>query len=153
MLRGGLIYTAGDTAAALLTGAFSPARTLGILLVGATVYAFEIPNYFRWIDRRVTGATGPGAAIRRTGLAMLYFNPLWIARHLLFIRLFSGQFNQIGWPLLHTGLTSFLVNIPISLTANYLIQNRVPLRWRFVASAAFSALMAVYYALSAVWFQ
>lgn len=152
VLRGGLIYASGDTIAALLADEFSWLRMLGILLVGSTVYAFEIPNYFSWIDRRVKQSGGLRAALRRALLAMLYFNPLWIARHVLFLKIFMGQFGQIGWHLLSIGLMSFLVNIPISLLANYLIQNVVPPRQRFVASATFSALMAIYYALSAVWF-
>ena len=41
-----------------------------------------------------------------------------------------------------------LIDIPVSLIANYLIQNKVRLDWRFISSALFSALMAVYYALS-----
>ncbi len=153
ILRGGLIYTTGDTIAALLAGEFIWLRLLGILLIGSTVYAFEIPNWFNWIDRKVQRAQGWQAALRRTLLAMLYFNPIWIARHILFLKLFMGQFAAIGWNLLSIGLLSFLANIPISLLANFAIQNKVPLRWRFVASAVFSALMAIYYALSAVWFS
>jgi hypothetical protein len=41
--------------------------------------------------------------------------------------------------------------MPVALAANYLIQNRLALRWR-VMSAGFSAIMAVYYAMSEVWF-
>jgi len=153
MLRGGLIYATGDTIAALLAGEFSWMRLLGILLIGSTVYAFEIPNWFKWIDQQVNEKQGWQAALRRTFLAMLYFNPLWIARHILFLKLFMGQYAAIGWNLLSVGLLSFLVNIPVSLLANFVIQNKIPLRRRFVASAVFSALMAIYYALSAVWFS
>jgi hypothetical protein len=152
ILRGGLIYTTGDTLAAMLADEFSWMRMLGILVLGCTVYAFEIPNYFNWIDRQISPKPGFSAALRRTLLAILYFNPLWIARHLLFLKLFMGQYAAIGWNLITIGFISFLVNIPVSLLANYLIQNKVPLGWRFVASAVFSALMAIYYALSAIWF-
>ncbi len=88
----------------------------------------------------------------RTGLALLYFNPLWIARHLLFIALLTGNTSSIGWGLLRLGAISFAVNIPVAFTANFLIQNMVPLRWRFFSSAVFSSLMAVYYALSGTIF-
>ncbi len=152
IIRGGLIYATGDTIAALLADEFSWIRLLGILLVGSTVYAFEIPNYFNWIDRRVAQTRSLKAAVRRTLLAMLYFNPLWIARHILFLKIFMGLYGQIGWNLLTIGCWSFLFNIPIAFAVNFLIQNKVPLPWRFVASAVFSALMAVYYALSAIWF-
>jgi len=71
----------------------------------------------------------------------------------LFIKLFSGNFNQIDLNLLKIAWVSFLVNIPISFIANYLIQNKVNLSWRFLASAIFSALMAIYYAMSEVIFN
>ncbi len=89
----------------------------------------------------------------RTLMAMLYFNPLWIARHLLFIKLFTGRVEEINPGLLVVASWSFLVNIPVSLAANYLIQNHVKMKWRFLASAVFSSLMAVYYALSSVIFK
>ncbi|MBN8457983.1 MAG: hypothetical protein J0M04_09095 [Verrucomicrobia bacterium] len=150
--RGVTIYAGGDTAAALLLGEFHWGRMLGMALVGGGLYALEIPAWFRWIDRRVT-ASGAAASLRRTVLAMAYFNPLWIARHLLLIKLFSGLTNQIGWGLLRVGAWSFLANIPISLAGNFVVQNLLPLRHRFLGSAIFSALMAVYYAVSTRWFH
>jgi len=122
------------------------------MLVGATFYAFEIPNYFDWIVKKTEDLQGLKATLTKTGLAILYFNPLWIARHLLFIKLFSGQFQYIGWNILEIAFWSFLANILISFIANYLIQNRFKLKWRFLASAIFSALMAIYYALSETLF-
>ncbi len=152
IIRGGLIYTIGDAIAALIAQEFLWIRVLGILIIGATVYAFEIPNYFRWIDKQTQGKTGWKASLKRTLLAMLYFNPLWIARHILFIKLITGAYDEIGWGLLMVGTISFLVNVPISLVANYLIQNKVGLKHRFLASAIFSGLMAIYYSLSDHWF-
>jgi hypothetical protein len=152
ILRGALIYAAGDTIASLLLGDFMWSRMLGISLVGATFYAFEIPNYFDWIEKKVKGEKGFLPALHKTGLAILYFNPIWIARHLLFIELFSCHWEGISWGLLRIGLYSFLANIPLSLLGNYVIQNVVRLPWRFFASAVFSALMAIYYALSMVLF-
>jgi len=152
MLRGAVIYTAGDLIASLMLNQFSLGRVLGMALAGGTLYALEIPNYFRWIDRRTAGLTATGRTLGRTGLALLYFNPLWIARHLALIRFISGRPGRPG-ELLRLGLSSFLVNIPIALLANYLIQNRVPLKYRFPASAIFSGLMAVYYAFSEVFFK
>lgn len=123
-----------------------------MILVGATFYAFEIPNYFDWIVKKTEHQKGLKATLSKTGLAILYFNPLWIARHLLFIKLFSGQFESIGWNLLEIAFWSFLANILISFIANYVIQNQFILKWRFLASAIFSALMAIYYALSETFF-
>lgn len=153
IIKGALIYSAGDTIAALLLDEFLLTRLLGMVLVGATFYAFEIPNYFDWIVKKTQSLNGLKATLTKTGLAIAYFNPLWIARHLLCIKLFSGQFDAIGWDLLAIAFWSFLVNIPISFVANYMIQNRFKLKWRFLGSALFSALMAIYYALSETLFS
>ena len=153
-LRGLLIYGSGDTLAALILGEFSLARMVGMSFIGATLYALEVPNWFHWIDRQTQHQHQHHwrSALQRTGLALLYFNPLWIARHLLFIHLFSGGWQQINSTLLSLGLYSFIANIPIALIANYTIQNRLPPQWRFSASALFSACMAIYYALAPLLF-
>lgn len=153
MLRGALIYSAGDTIAALLLHEFSLYRLLGMVFIGATVYALEIPNYFAWIDRKTSTVHGIQKTMAKTGLAILYFNPLWIARHLFFIKLFSGNFEQIDSNVFIIAWWSFLANIPISFIANFIIQNKIRLDWRFLASAIFSALMAIYYALSETIFK
>ncbi len=153
IIRGALIYTAGDTTASLLIHEFCWTRLIGMIVLGATLYAFEIPNYFSWIVRKTNSLVGFKLTLSKTLLALLFFNPLWIARHLLFIKLFSGNYNQIGLTLLEIALWSFLANIPISLIANYIIQNKVRLNWRFLASAIFSALMAIYYAMSETIFN
>jgi hypothetical protein len=153
ILRGFLIYTIGDTTAAILQHQFSISRMLGIMLIGSTIYAFEIPNFFKWIDGKLSKKAGLLNSIQRTGFSMLYFSPLWVARHLLFIKFFSGQWDQISLDLIRIAAVSFAFNLPVSFTANFLIQNKVPLRSRFMASAIFSAFMAVYYALAAGWFK
>ena len=124
-----------------------------MILIGATIYAFEIPNYFAWIDKKTISYQGVKKTLAKTGLAIAYFNPLWIFRHLAFIKIFSGNYEQLNSKLLLVAFWSFLVNIPISLIANYMIQNKIKLDWRFIASAIFSALMAIYYALSETIFQ
>ncbi|HSI91029.1 MAG TPA: hypothetical protein VK927_07925 [Adhaeribacter sp.] len=153
ILRGLLIYSLGDTAAALLQDNFSVLRLLGMMLIGATVYAFEIPNFFRYIDKKLAGPANRLNSVKRTALSMLYFSPLWVARHLLFIKIFSGQVSEISWDLLRISVVSFAYNIPVAFAANYLIQNKLPFHWRFMGSGIFSALMAVYYALAANWFR
>jgi len=153
ILRGAIIYASGDTIAAILLNEFSLMRLLGMILIGATVYAFEIPNYFAWIDRKTRSLSRLKLQFSKTSLAILYFNPLWISRHLLFIMLMSGRIQELSWDLIRIGSLSFLVNIPVSLTANYIIQNIIHLKWRFFSSAVFSALMAIYYALSVVIFN
>lgn len=151
-LAGGLIYMCGDAVAALITGEFGAVRALGVLAIGAGLYGFEIPRYFRWIESKMAPVPEKRRAMLKTGLALAYFNPLWIARHLALVYWVSGKTAEIGWQLLRTGGLSFLVNIPASILANYLIQNKVPLRYRFWASALFSGLMAIYYSMSSVWF-
>lgn len=149
-LRGLLIYGSGDTFAALILGEFSLVRMFGVMGIGATLYALEVPNWFFCIDRWVVRDGGVKASLKRTLLALLYFNPLWIARHLWLIGLLQGTVR--GTELLWIGLYAFLANIPITFIANYLIQNHLPLHWRFSASALFSALMAIYYAAATTLF-
>lgn len=153
ILKGAVIYTIGDTIAALLLNEFLVTRLLGMLLIGATIYAFEIPNYFAWIEKKTVDKKGVKKTFLKTILAIMYFNPLWIARHLFFIGLFSLKFENLNWTLLTIAFWSFLFNIPISFIANYIIQNKIKLNWRFMASAIFSGLMAIYYALSMVFFS
>lgn len=124
---------------------------LGIACIAATLYTVEIPNYFRWINKYTESLRGSKAGIRRTLFAMIYFNPLWIARHLAFVQLFSGQ--HVTWGVVTLGFWSFIYNIPAAVGVNYLIQTRLPLKHRFIASSFFSAVLAVYYAMSEVWFK
>ena len=152
IIRGGTIYCAGDTIASLISDDFNWVRVVGILFIGATVYAFEIPNYFRWIDLKVKKKQGLKSSAKRAFLAMIYFNPLWIARHILFINVLSGAYDQITWGLLMVGTISFIVKIPISFIANHVIQNMIQFKYRFIASAIFSGLLAIYYSLSDYWF-
>ena len=148
IIKGAIIYSIGDAIASLFLHEFSLTRFIGILLVGATIYAFEIPNVFIWIDKKTQNLQGLQKTFTKTLLAILYFNPLWIARHLFFIKLFSLKFNAINTHLITISWWSFLANIPISFVANYIIQNKIKLENRFLASAIFSGLMAIYYALS-----
>ena len=152
ILKGALIYSLGDTIASVMLDQFSLIRLLGMAFIGATVYAFEIPNYFIWIDKKTKQLTGLKKNLNKTLLAIAYFNPLWIARHLLFIKLFSQNYQAININLINIAFWSFLVNIPISAIANYIIQNKIKLDWRFMSSAIFSGLMAIYYAMSESWF-
>ncbi len=153
ILKGAIIYAVGDTIASLLLHEFQVTRLLGMMLIGATFYAYEIPNYFAWIDKKTKNTIGIKKTIQKTALAILYFNPLWIARHLFFIKLFSQKYDSINFGLLQIAFWSFLVNIPISIIANYIIQNKIKLDWRFMASAIFSGLMAIYYAMSETLFN
>ena len=156
ILSGLLIFSSGDTIAAIIQDDFMWSRLLGIALTGAFLYALEIPAYFKWIDKvTLKGQAGKPkikTAIVRMLLAQLFFNPLWIARHMLFIHLFTGNYSAISPNLLLSGSISFLYALPVTLIVNYLTQNLVGIRYRFIVTALFSAVIAVYYAMSAVWF-
>jgi len=146
VLKGLVIYSAGDTIAALFTGAFSLTRLVGIMAVGGFIYSWEIPAWFDYINGRFRG-------LQRVAMAVAYFNPLWIARHLALICILTGQGDGIGTGLLIISLKSFAANLPVALAANYLIQIRIPLGWRFFASEVFSSIMAIYYPLCGVIFR
>ena len=124
-----------------------------MMFIGATFYAFEIPNYFKWIDLKLGKEPTLKNALLRTTLSVAYFSPLWVFRHLIFIKLVSGKMDEISWDLLRIAAVSFLVNLPVSFSANYLIQNKVSPNRRFLVSAFFSAVMAVYFALAATLFK
>ncbi len=125
---------------------------MGILFLGGLVYAFEIPNYLKWLSRKFY-KDDVYTKIFSTVLFTLYFNPLWIARHLLVLNLFKGNFNQINWDLLRVGLDSFIYSFFFTLPINYLIINKVPVKWKFGITAVFSSSMAIFYALSEVIFK
>lgn len=152
-ITGFFVYSLGDTIATLIIGEFNWSRVLGMALIGASIYAFEIPNYFNWIERFVKTEKKIRRQLAKTFWSLAYFNPIWIARHLFFIYLFTGMYDSINWSIFRIALSSFLMGIPISIIGNYVIQNLISLKYRFLASAIFSGLMAVYYALSAVWFK
>lgn len=153
IIKGAVIYAIGDTIAALLLHEFQLTRLLGMAFVGGTFYAFEIPNYFIWIDKKTNQFKGAKKTIAKTMLAVIHFNPLWVARHLLFIKLFSLNFEAINMNLIYIALWSFVFNVPISILGNYIIQNKIKLDWRFLASSIFSGILAVYYAFSELFFK
>ncbi len=148
---GGLIYCAGDTYATIISDTFYYPRMIGMFLLGASLYAIEIPAYFHWLNRYFD-QPGYFNAFKRMFMAAAFFNPLWIARHLVFINLLSGQWNSLSLDILTVASLSFAYCLPLALPVNYVIQNTIPLPWRFVASSVFSAFMAIYFSMSEVLF-
>lgn len=153
-IRGLIIYPLGDSIAQVILGDVNYWR-IGILaLVGCFLYSFEIGKWFSYIDKKFKNP------LLKTSLAVIYFNPLWIARHFLFIELATRpelftdthDFGQLLVKVIGAGTRSFMGAILVSLPVNYYIQNKAPLKNRFLLSATFSALMGIYYALSKVWF-
>jgi len=51
-IQGAIIFTLGDSCAALLTGEFQISRLISMMLLGGTLYAVEISWYFAWIECR-----------------------------------------------------------------------------------------------------
>lgn len=140
-----------DTVAALFLGDFSWLRLVGISLIGGSIYAIEIPSYFAWIQSKSQSMSITRGKWFKTCMAVVYFNPLWIARHMCFIYLLNQQ--AINWNVMTTALQSFAFGMPVSLLVNYMIQNHVFMYNRFLASSLFSGCMAIYYAVSAVIFK
>jgi hypothetical protein len=150
IFQGAIVFSIGDAIAAYLLNELSLFRFIGMMLVGSTIYAFEIPNYFQWISQKCANLTGFRWKFAKTLYALAYFNPIWIARHLLIIA-FLNQ-SEINISLITVACISFVVNIPIAFIGNYSIQNFINLPNRFLASALFSGIMAIYYAYSSTIF-
>ncbi len=150
VIRGAIVYSVFDALAAIYLNQFSWLRFFGVMLVGATIYTFEIPNYFRWIESKCIKYVGFRHQLIKTFFALLYFNPLWIARHLLIIEVLT--YGSAGYYIIEIALKSFIVNIPISVLVNFFIQNQVKLNYRYLASAIFSGVMAIYYAFGKALF-
>ncbi|CAC9586128.1 hypothetical protein [uncultured Gammaproteobacteria bacterium] len=146
-VTGALLFAAGDSIGTLISGDFLYQRMLGMIVLGGTLYSWEIPTYFAHLQRRFN-KQGYLNAFQRTLAAGLFFNPLWIARHMLFIKLFAGQWQTISLDILGLATLSFIYCFPFSLLVNYLIQNVLSLRWRFLVSSIYSALTVIYFALS-----
>lgn len=150
-LKGAITFGVFDTIAALILGEFSWLRLVGMSLIGASVYAVEIPSYFAWIQAKSQKMSHTKGNWYKTLMTVAYFNPLWIARHMCFIYLLNQQ--AITWGVLGTAWQSFVYGMPVSVVVNYLIQNKVPMKQRFLISSLFSGCMAIFYAVSAVIFK
>ncbi|CAN5414489.1 hypothetical protein BH11CYA1_BH11CYA1_44380 [soil metagenome] len=161
LLIGWLLYPIGDLVGQILLGKFEPERILVMTLIGGLLYRFEIPAWFKLLDS-LTIAKQKLNWVGRTLGAMLYFNPLWIARHVFFIFLATHHF-QLGsdWPAteailldcLKVGYKSFLANLPLSVIGNFIIQTQLPIKYRFAGSASLSAIFAVSYAIEYLLFR
>ncbi len=170
-----VLYPAGDWIAQLITGDFNANRLLALSVTGGLVYQLEVPLWFRWLDHRsfsdaqlqrfpwLRRLTLPQDDRHRLGWlgrtlgAMLYFSPLWIVRHMLILKMSVTPWAQIAWPatlgmLWGASCKSFLVNMPFSLLGNYMIQAKLPLKYRFLGSIIMTGLFSVAYALAYKYF-
>ncbi len=160
-----LIYPLGDIVAQVILQEFHLYRVISLTFLAFAFYQWEIPRWFKFLDN-IT-ASKPISILSlsltnnnklnwlgKTLGAMSYFNPLWIARHMFFISLSTinwlGVIDFKGLILssLILGTKSFLVNLPISILGNYIVQARLKLEYRFLGSVILTSLMTICYALA-----
>lgn len=174
LLVGWLVYPAGDLAGQAIMGDINLWRTLIVALAGGIIYRWEVPAWFRFLDRarlseeraqrhRVLAvffqATPEGRKLNwmgRTLGAMGYFNPLWIARHAFFLSL--AGVRDLGLTLIVTeslkrGAASFVTNLPLSVVGNYLVQQKTSPKHRFFASATLTGVLTIKYAIEHALFK
>ena len=151
VITGAVLFATGDSIGTLLTGDFLYQRMLAMLVLGGSLYAWEIPSYFGFLQRRFN-QPGYLDALKRTLSAALFFNPLWIARHMIFLKLFAGEWAAVSPDILVLATHAFIYCFPVSLLVNYIILNVISYRWRFFSSSIYSALTVIYFALSEVLF-
>ncbi len=164
-----LIYPVGDLIAQFTLQEFSLYRTLSLTFLALAFYQWEIPRWFKMLDNFVVlkdkkinslvasfvlSDSGQLNWLGRTIGAIIYFNPLWIARHMFFISLgnvgYSGlvDFNELLLSSLMLGGKSFLINLPISFIGNFIVQVKLKLEHRFLGSVILTNIMAICYAIA-----
>lgn len=179
---GWVLYPLGDIVGQIIMDDVNPVRYIAVMIAGGIIYRFEIPRWFHFLDsfrlsidaghrfpplRRLVHEDDTGLRLNWLGKtlgAALYFNPLWIARHLFFIKVATLVGPDMNWytdvdyiaiiiASLKSGTISFLTNLPIALIGNYLIQEHMNLRYRFVGSAALTTVLNAKYAIEFVLFS
>ncbi len=175
ILEGCLVYGLGDLLAQIILGTPSIIRTIGVGFIGGTVYALEVPLWFRMIEGTFCHATDKIRACQlfkepnqenicyldykgRTLMAMSYFNPVWIARHMFFLSLLNAMSADIAFispfrvflHLIPVAVKSFLICIPITVIGNFVVQNRIKMKYRLIGSAVLSAICVFWFAISKV---
>ncbi len=163
-----LVYPAGDFIAQIILQDFNVYRLLSLLFLAVAFYQWEIPMFFKWIAsyevseddykklslfKFMFNSDRKFNAVGTTTLSTLYFNPLWIARHMFFITIGASLFavTDIKGELLSTvllGAKSFMATLPVALIGNYIIQNKLSFKQRFLGSAVLSGMLAIAYAIS-----
>jgi hypothetical protein len=177
ILEGCLVYGLGDLLAQIILGTPSIIRTIGVGFIGGTIYALEVPLWFRMIEGTFCHAQDRIRVWRmfkepnqenvcyldykgRTLMAMSYFNPIWIARHMFFLSLLNALSTgfalaspfRVFLLLIPVAAKSFLFCIPVTVIGNYIVQNRITMRYRLIGSAVLSAICVFWFALSKVLF-
>ncbi len=99
-IKGALVFGLFDAIAAYILGEFSFLRLLGMSLMGATFYAIEIPSFFAWIEAKSQTMKKGHGKLYKTLMTAVYFNPLWVVRHMCLIYLLNRQ--SFGWEVFNT---------------------------------------------------
>lgn len=171
-ISGWIIYPIGDLIAQLVLGDVSLLRLLIIALVGRYVYAIETPKWFGFLAtwKRALKPTGIAkffwekqkdgfyfSWLSKTLGSTFWFNPLWIARHMLVLELANiitgtSSFFKFLPQALHLGSISFVMQFPVAIVVNYIIICRLDAKSRFIWASIFSGTLSIYYAVVRVYF-
>jgi len=169
-VAGWLVYPLGDLIGQLIGGNLNIARIVAIALAGGIIYRREIPAWFAFLVRfKVSPSTARRFPFMRLILkddadglklnwlgrtlgATIYFNPLWMARHMMIIMLATHSWVTFNWAqaladALVLGVKAYVCNLPMTLVGNYIIQERLPFKYRLAGSSLLSALVSIVYAL------
>lgn len=146
LLVGVLTYPIGDSIGAIILNEFSIYRLLGVALLTLVFYSVEIPLFFGWIDRYTKRFKTKFSIISvRALLAVVYFNPLWIARQDVVIHLCLG--DPLSWNILSKATDTYFTSLLVAILGNILIQGFIHLKYRFLSSGIFSIVMNMIYAI------
>ncbi|EKE02669.1 MAG: hypothetical protein ACD_20C00347G0006 [uncultured bacterium] len=163
-----LLYPIGDGLGQLISQEFHPYRVLAITIAALLFYQWEIPLWFKLLDnfkiqqgqlknsfnfKILLNENGKLNWLGKTIGAISYFNPIWIARHMFILTLGTTPLILINAQSaisnsLILGLKSFIVNLPLSFIGNYVVQNKLPLNYRFLGSVILTCLFTISYALA-----
>ncbi len=171
-LSGMIIYPMSDLIAQVILGDVSWLRIIFVTLLGRFVYAIEIPKWFGFLSCWHKSSPPKGISLKfwvkigkhyyfnwltKTLGATLWFNPFWIARHMIVLELaniIAGKTNFFSFlsESIYLGSISFVGQFPIAMIVNYIIICRLSDKSRFIWSSIFSGLLAIYYAIGRVYF-
>lgn len=164
-----LLYPISTFIGQWISNDFHYGSLLTLTLAAVLFYQWEIPMFFKAVEEYRASdklysklklffneekAINP---IGKTAAATLYFNPLWISRHMIFITLGAVPLASINWiELIDTsirkGSMSFLVTMPVVLIGNYIVQNKISLEKRFLGNAVLSGILVLAYAIGYKFF-
>jgi len=166
-----LLFPIGDLIAQTILGEFNFYRLIAIMALAVCFYQWETPMFFKFLDKYKTNwnlqkfiflkplftEENKLSWSGRTFGALLFFNPIWVARHIYVISLGEKHFNFVISihdiiSSLSIGTKSFIATLPIALIGNYIVQAKLPLKHRFLGSVILTSVFAIVYALSYKFF-